>query len=280
MSNYLYLGGIYNFSTGRTYIFSEDAKENKIEHTIVASSNTNDFTIIDVLPWRARAWYELDNNIFIVGGDSQYCIYNEENIIREGTIIDNYVYVGAKKLNIGNIIYGMGELVVRHEKDHNWVLFNNGIAKDHFGTQSIDCNSKGDCYLVGWKGAIYSLENNTWHEDDSPVNTILTSCLVSENGMTDICGKDGVLLKGKKGQWVVLKHHYKNENFWELFRNGDDRYLASTTNIFKIIDDKIIPVLGWSLEEYGCFTSFMLMPNGFWVFVEKKIYKYINGKWI
>ena len=134
-------------------------------------------------------------------------------------------------------------------------------------------------FCVCWDGEIYRrIGKGNWDDFSSPVNTILSSVLVREDGSFFICGKNGNILQGKDDQCSVFKHSFKELDFWGVFEFNNQVFFASTTTIFKLVDNKLSPVLGWPLSENGVYASHMKTPGGFWIITEKVLYSYVNGE--
>jgi hypothetical protein len=97
-------------------------------------------------------------------------------------------------------------------------------------------------FCCGWKGDIWRLHGNTWTQEDSPTNVILTSITATASNEVLICGRLGTILRGFTDRWVRVDHQQTDEDFWSITTFRGRIYLASLRGIYELQGEKLTPV--------------------------------------
>jgi hypothetical protein len=105
------------------------------------------------------------------------------------------------------------------------------------GFEAVGGFSEKEIYAAGWDGMIWLYDGKKWKELDSPTNVILTNLCCAEDGNVYICGRKGMLLRGRKNKWEIVKHESGEMDLWGLEWYSGKLYLASMRHVFILAKD-------------------------------------------
>lgn len=140
---------------------------------------------------------------------------------------------------------GMQRQVYRRDGINVWTCIDHDMRSDRdqvVGFESIDGYSDNDIYAVGWEGEIWHFDGMCWLQKTSPTNFILTDVCCAEDGNVYVCGRMGLLLRGRDDQWQNIEHGSLNEDIWSLAWFDNALYVATYRGIFRLSDLRLIPV--------------------------------------
>lgn len=150
---------------------------------------------------------------------------------------------------IGKTVFavGMSRQVYRRDGVNVWTCIDQSArpkAGDQtvYSFESIDGFAEEDLYAVGRRGEIWHYDGKTWHPIDSPTNLILTNVCCADDGMVYICGRLGMLLKGRANRWEVIDHQATQDDFWGIAWLGDHLYVSSMRGVYCLKDQTLTPM--------------------------------------
>lgn len=108
--------------------------------------------------------------------------------------------------------------------------------------ESVDGFAENEIYTVGWEGEIWLFDGATWTPIDSPTNAALYKVLCAPNGQVYAAGSSGLLVTGRGDRWQVIEHDDTEEDIWGLAWFNGTLYLSTTSILYQLQDDHLIPV--------------------------------------
>jgi hypothetical protein len=195
---------------------------------------------------------EPDGNVFVFDADAG----NDE-------IIPGVEDVGP--LNglgsVGELAYavGMGYQVYRRDAPGRWVSIRQpsaDAAHDALGLNAIHGFAADDLYAVGWEGEIWHFDGRVWLREDSPTNFILSSVVCASDGTVYACGRHGVIVHGRPGQWQIVGSEEKIEDFWSIVEYRGEIYIASMQSLFKLSNGDLEEIVFESAEDEDAGPTF------------------------
>jgi hypothetical protein len=143
---------------------------------------------------------------------------------------------------IGKHLYatGMGRQVYRREGGR-WTRADAGVVVTKPSTvrvngfNSIDGVSEEEIYAVGFGGEMWWFDGRKWRSITSPTNLILNRVRASRDKVY-VCGKRGLLLRGRREDWEVVEHGSTAE-LWDVELFDGKVYLASHDGVYRLTDD-------------------------------------------
>lgn len=145
---------------------------------------------------------------------------------------------------------GTGRQAYRREAAGVWQCIDKWSQDDSmelldYSFESIDGFSEEEIYTVGWEGEIWSYNGKKWTKINSPTNLSLHKVKCAGDGMVYIGGKNGMLIRGRKNKWEVVKHEKTEEDIWGL-EWFDGKLYASTVSLLYYLDGDSL-----NLVDYG-----------------------------
>jgi hypothetical protein len=143
---------------------------------------------------------------------------------------------------------GMDRQVYRRDAPNKWVCIDESMrppkeSKEVLGFEGIDGFSEKEIYAVGWKGEIWMYDGKKWKQIDSPTNLVLTGVCCAGDGNVYATGRRGLLLKGRKNKWQVIKHDSTKQDLWGMAWYNDELYLSSLEQVFVLRKDELEPIV-------------------------------------
>ena len=156
---------------------------------------------------------------------------------------------------IDGLIYAVGmsrQAYVRDERDVWHHIDGDVLSKpgEIVGFNAVDGFSSKEIYAVGLKGAIWRYTGKEWFSVPSPTNVALNAvrCV---GDYVYIVGVSGIVLKGRLDRFRVLDKQADEENLYAVEGFGDDVYVASQRELFRLKGD----VLGKVPTKLGEITA-------------------------
>jgi hypothetical protein len=165
---------------------------------------------------------------------------------------------GVRAVGDSIFVVGMDRQVYRRDPRGNWSAFDKGLprqpeSKEISGFESVDGFSEADLYAVGWEGEIWNCANGEWHQEPSPLKTVLVDVCCGGDGAVYACGRNGVLVRGRRGTWAAVELGGFTESLWSLAWYGGKLYAASMDTIFELSNEQLVPVNMGSDRAKTCY---------------------------
>lgn len=151
---------------------------------------------------------------------------------------------------IGRRLYaaGMARRVYRRDAPNTWVPVDQGtfVPRDQrhvaVGFNTIGGLSEEAIYAAGYKGEIWFYDGQVWEQQASPANVALTSLAVVEDGTVYICGLAGMLIAGRRGQWLVIEQDVTEDDFWGITEFRGRIYVSAYDGVFRLDDNELVRI--------------------------------------
>lgn len=145
---------------------------------------------------------------------------------------------------------GTGRQAYRREAAGVWQCIDEWSQIDSkklvdYSFESIDGFSEEEIYTVGWEGEIWLYNGKKWSQINSPTNLTLHKVKCAEDGFVYIGGKNGMLIRGRKKKWEVVKHERTEEDIWGLEWFDGKLYASTVSLLYHLDGDKL------ELANYG-----------------------------
>lgn len=190
---------------------------------------------------------------------------------------------GVRSIENEILVVGMDRQVYRRAGHDSWENFDLGIPRNSdpkavSGFEAVDGFSMSEIYAVGWDGEIWCCENGTWVAQASPANSVLVDVCCGGDGFVYACGRNGLLIKGKKGQWDIVDQGAFSEDLWNLAWYKDRLYASSMDNVFVLEDGELSPVYMGEDQAKTCYR--LCTDDGIMLSVgAKDIMSFDGAKW-
>ncbi|HYP84232.1 hypothetical protein [Variovorax sp.] len=193
----------------------------------------------------------------LIGEDGEVATYGkgqrtDESIrpapvmIRNARTIEGDVYAcGAKRQ------------VYRRTGEHQWLDISapRAAQTEALGFEAIDGYGHDDIYAAGWAGEIWHYDGQAWRSCDSPTNVILTAVCCAGDGVVYAAGQGGVMVRGRGDAWETIA--WEDEvtiDMWDLCWFQDTLYVAGSTALFTLAQDRLVPVDMGGIGPVSCFS--------------------------
>jgi hypothetical protein len=165
---------------------------------------------------------------------------------------------GVRSVENQILVVGMNRQVYRRVGHDSWENFDTDIPRNSAseivsGFEAVDGFSMSEIYAVGWDGEIWCCENETWAAQASPANSVLVDVCCGGDGFVYACGRNGLLIKGKKGQWDIVDQGAFSEDLWNLAWYKNRLYASSMDNVFVLEDGELSPVYMGDDQAKTCY---------------------------
>lgn len=178
---------------------------------------------------------------------------------------------------------GMCRQVYRRDGPDVWRRVDQGVRRSPgdtsvVGFKGIDGFSQHELYGAGWRGEVWLLEDAAWRQIASPTNLILTDVCCAPDGHVYICGRRGMLLKGRRDQWSIVENALTRQDFWGVAWHEGRVYVATMQALAVLDGDR----LAWAApEDDAPDTAYHLSTNGtlLWSFGPRGIFVFDGRDW-
>ena len=285
---FTYITGVVRFHdlAYMVTVFDEMAKQ-KVEHSFVTE-------------WDAGTWRKGDDDdqlkwsiikgtvvlkpkhqgVFLGVGGEIMCLGSGDTHYEQIEDVSGHMRgIGA----IDDEAYACGmNLQVYHRKGANkWVAIDKGMrlakSKEVRGFECIGGFSKKEIYASGWNGEIWQYHGKKWEQNDSPTKLIMTALCCGEDENVYIAGQSGTLLRGRNGEWEILKQSMK-EDIWSLAWFDGDLYASTMRGVYKLQDDKLKEVK-FGKDEPETFYHLSAADGVLWSIGPKDVMSFDGKKW-
>ena len=136
---------------------------------------------------------------------------------------------------------GMGRQVYRRDGRDQWTAIDEQIrpAKGDtkpYGFDTIAGFSETDIYAAGRYGEVFHYNGKTWTKLPVPTDQIITHACCAGDGNVYLCGRNGLLLKGRNEEWKVIAHG-KRDDLWNLAWFNDRLYVVTMKAVFWLSEE-------------------------------------------
>lgn len=296
-----YWTDLYSFVTGAI-------RRNDLAYLILSDDNANErrIPLSGIVQWKPDGWGdggqvpwraagaaitkhpmeqlivvgEFGNALLLGGGDR-----HEERIeSSDSSPSDRGPLRGVRRIGDSIYVVGMDRQVYRRDGVDFWSSYDFGIARNRntkaiSGLEAIDGFSEKDIYAVGWDGEIWNCLDGKWHQEGSPVGQVLLDVCCGGDGRVYACSRNGLLLKGGRGQWEVLDMKEFSESLWSLAWFEGRLYAASMNCVYVLGDDDVLaPVY---MADSIPLTCYRLVVGGgvMWSVGAKDVVSFDGRRW-
>jgi hypothetical protein len=120
--------------------------------------------------------------------------------------------------------------------------------------EAICGHPSGDFLVSGWGGLVARYGGGGPERIETGTNVILTDIVCDDKGEIVVCGQRGTLLRGTTDGLVPLKLAGIADDFWSVAKFQGEVYVASTTALYRLVDDTTLELVTFEDEEVP--TSF------------------------
>lgn len=141
---------------------------------------------------------------------------------------------GVRQIDGHLFVVGMDRQVYHRAAPKAWSRAEAGLpskTKGVKGFEAVDGPSKELLYAVGWDGEIWRCAESHWAEEKSPVDRLLVDVCCAGPDLTFACGREGLLVRRRKGRWAVLESGI-SDDIWSLAWFGEQLYASSMEAVF------------------------------------------------
>jgi hypothetical protein len=185
---------------------------------------------------------------------------------------------------INNVLYavGMGPMIFQRTNSQ-WVRFNKGIdiasnPNSISGFKSIAGFKEDKLYVVGFRGEVWYYENDSWLPATRQTNVKLEKVICTSDNQVFACGGNGVLLKGRKDKWELIKQDLTTSTLWGLQEFNKKIYFADSNGIYQYNGDDCIKVDMDLAKELTC--GYLHANDGvMWSVGNSHIARYNDKSW-
>ena len=277
--------------TGWVVVAMDDPAMQEIEHSVILKYNHGEFEIVCLKMFRTKyvAWLRDFNEAVFVGDNGECAVVGSGGGDR-----DEYVTTSDKSprntghirsaTTIGNdvIVVGMQRQVYRRVGGKGWVDMMEGIPPlDPDRVAGFECVlavSNDEIYAAGWDGEIWLFDGDRWTQVDSPTNRIITSLCLNEEGDVIGCGRNGMIIKGRRDTWRVVDDIECPDDLWSVESYSGTVYASALRFMYALSDSGLGEVEFGSLE----LGSFGLLVSGggvLWSIGEKDLASFDGKTW-
>ena len=154
---------------------------------------------------------------------------------------------GVRRIGKNIYVVGMDRQAYRRDGLNSWSAFDKGLKSTGqdgpvVGLEAIDGFTEKDMYAVGWEGEIWRFDGATWRNIDSPTSQVLVDVICGGDGNVYACGRNGLLVIGRKDEWRVHEQKNFTEDLWSVIWFQDKLYAASMDTVFVLEKDELVAV--------------------------------------
>ena len=160
---------------------------------------------------------------------------------------------------------GMQRMVYQKNlKTSEWERIDSGVrvGKDSTeisGFSAISGISENSVYAAGLTGQLWHYNGSTWSQLNSGTTLGLHDIEIINNDEIYICGNSGVVLRGNRTEWEIVRNNATKSDFYSLARLGNRLFLSTDSGrLYEIKNGEIIPV---KIELDSEVTTYSLQSN-------------------
>lgn len=269
------------------FIISKNRKaiEKDIAHADVIANDGGEWADAEVVEWDSSAIAVATAptvKLIVVGEDGDVLRYAggesvTEKITPPPVLINNAITIDGKVFACG-----MKRQVYERVDEGVWQDISAPFPEpgEKVGFESIDGYSRREIYAVGWQGEIWQFDGTHWHNRGSLTNKILTSVCCAQDGSVYIAGQQGVMIKGRHGQWEIIEWDDETDaDFWDLCWFQDKLYVATMSGLFTLEGNELVAVDFGDTPEPESYYSLTTAEGVLWSIGENDVASFDGQTW-
>jgi len=261
----------FNLRTGR--ILNPDSAVVLLEDPVIAAQDVP-YTVIAIWKRGHDDWYrgsiehdgisaaiippirDREKQLVIVGPSGK-CTVMDSKAVTLGTIREDYDFSSVACVEGSAVAVGINGSVNRMLDRDAWSDLSHPDVSEVL--EGICPYPKGGFLVSGWNGLVAHYDGKNVERCETGTNVILTGILCDDTGEIFACGQRGTIVRGTKDALAPLDLSM-SEDFWSIVRYQESIYVASTTGLYRLIDDDtlelvkfgdvVIPTTFYHLDVY------------------------------
>ncbi len=199
----------------------------------------------------------VNRQLVIIGNTGKFTVMSGGSST-EGVIKDEDALASVNYIHGSVIAVGIHGGIYRMNDSSSWDDLTNKLIKTNF--ESCCEYPEGGFLVCGWKGVVALYDGTSAERLESGTNVILTCITCDEEGEILACGQKGTIVQGKKESLKPLPLEGITNDFWSITKFQGEIYIASTTALYKLVDDEnlelvkfdgeVIPTSFYHLDTY------------------------------
>lgn len=286
------VGAPISNDSGWLAVAMDDVAAQGIEHTAILKLTDGSFESVCLKMFRSKhvAWLPARQEAIFVGDNGECAVItsdggdHDEYVTRSQRSPRNTGHIrAATKLGDDVIAVGMQRQVYRRLGSGQWVDMNLGIpSPDSAQTSGFECVlavSETEIYAAGWRGEVWLFEGDAWRRLESPTNRVITSLGLNPNGEVIACGRNGLLIAGRKDAWRLIGESACPDDLWSLAASSHVQFAAALRRLYTLNADGTAAVV--NLDELGAETFGHLAATAdvVWSLGEKDFLSFDGKQW-
>lgn len=180
---------------------------------------------------------------------------------------------------------GMQRQAYRRDGVGQWVDLTQGIrpaqgSGEICSFEGIDGFGEDELYACGRDGELWWYDGAGWQAIASPTNVNLTNVCCGHDGAVYVCGRSGLLMKGRHDKWQVIEAGVVQQDFWGIAWFADRLFLASMNLLFALTDKGLVPVEFDDDFPSSCFHLAVALDGSvMWSTGAKDVFSYDGTSW-
>jgi hypothetical protein len=178
------------------------------------------------------------------------------------------------------VVVGMDRQVYLRRPGGAWSTLEAGLPSAEtagLGYEAITAFSFQEMYAAGWDGELVMFDGNKWHGIVSPTNQILVSLTTGTDGFVYGCGRNGLVIRGRKDQWEVVDNDVVDD-FWSITWFQEALYLSSMQGIYKLQGNSLSPI-DVSVTAAETFYALSATADVLWSIGPKDVIAFDGNTW-
>jgi hypothetical protein len=231
-------------------------------------------------PIRQAVYLGLHGNIFFVGSGDEH-----EEVIESITCSPSQIGMMRALKEIDGELYatGMRRQVYKRLEPNHWEHVGKQITTTDpvslvTSFEAIDGFSRDDLYAVGRLGEIWHYDGKQWERLPSPTNVILTGVHCASDGFVYICGRTGVVLKGRGSRWQAVDNSVTKADFWSVTSFNKRIFLSTMFEVLELTD-KGLEIVNFGKDRPGSFFHLSVGPDSMWSVGAKDVMTFDGKQW-
>ena len=169
-----------------------------------------------------------------------------------GEIDDETELASASYVNEAVMAVGIVGGVYRMKDASSWEDLTDKRVEENI--EAVCGHPSGAFVVCGWQGLVAVYENGGVERIETGTNVILTDIICDDKGEIVVCGQRGTVLRGTTDALVPLQLAGIADDFWSVAKFQGEVYLASTTALYRLVDNSTLELVPFEGEEIP--TSF------------------------
>jgi hypothetical protein len=268
---------------------SDDLNEKLTPHGQVITFNAGRASRLASVDWYAKAVLPVNQGTLVVvigmygdvanisaGGTAQteIVIDNESprtrGPLRSASLIDDHI-----------VVVGMDRQAYVRAPSGAWRRFDNGLPRSDDNRQGLEAvagHTLNDLYSVGWQGEIWHYDGIRWNREDSPTHSLLTDVAVADDGLVYACGRRGLMVRGRAGQWEVLAPGTQDD-LWSVAAFRGAIYASSMDGLYKLNKMGELDLLDVDIGPRPTYYKLFTSPDLLWSMGPKDVLAFDGTLW-